>query len=593
MNPRTALPLLLLLCAAALTVSTMPAAEDPAEAAKLRSVIEREWQARLAENPLLATSVGVHDRNHLLPSMTPADLERRDGINRGFLAELDAIDTGRLGETDRINHAILRAQLADQIADYRLGDWQIPFNADSGFYTGFARLAFEVPLDKVRDYENYISRLRAWPRYVDEQIALMRVGLRRGMTQPRVILDGIEDVIAAHVVTDPEKSVFWGPFREFPTGVPEAERPRLEREGRAAILDGASKGYATLRDFMVREYVPGARTTLGASELPGGREYYAQQIRHFTTLEMSAEEIHAIGLREVARIRSEMEEIIREVGFKGSFADFLAFLRTDPRFYATTPEQLLKEAAWIAKRMDGKLPSLFKTIPRLPYTVEAVPADIAPKYTAGRYVAAPIGSTQPGRYWVNTFALDKRPLYALEALTLHEAVPGHHFQSALNQELGELPPFRRYSYISAFGEGWGLYSEWLGIEAGFYTDPYSRFGRLTYEMWRACRLVVDTGVHSMGWSREKMLDFLGSNTALSLHEVRTETDRYISWPGQALAYKLGELKIRELRRRAEEALGTRFNVREFHDAVLRNGSIPLDVLDEMITRWIQAEHDHR
>jgi uncharacterized protein (DUF885 family) len=518
--------------------------------------------------------------------MKPEDLERRAGIAEGFLAELDAIDAAALGETDRINHAILRSQVADRLADYRLGDWQIPFNADSGFYTGFARLPYEVPLNGVRDYESYIVRLRAWPRYVDEQIALMRTGLKRGMTQPRAILDGIEDVIAAHAVSDPERSVFWTPFRSFPTGVPDADRPRLAREGRAAILEAVAPGYAALRDFMVKEYLPGARTTLGASDLPDGRAYYAQQIRHFTTLDLSAEEIHAIGLREVARIRSEMEAVIRETGFEGSFADFLTFLRTDPRFYATTPEQLLKEAAWIAKRMDGKLPSLFKTIPRLPYTVEPVPDDIAPKYTAGRYVDAPIGSTQPGRYWVNTYALDKRPLYALEALTLHEAVPGHHFQVALNQELGDLPPFRRYSYISAFGEGWGLYSEHLGIEAGFYTDPYSRFGRLTYEMWRACRLVGDTGVHAMGWSRERMLEYLGSNTALSLHEVRTETDRYISWPGQALAYKLGELKIKELRRRAEEALGSRFDVREFHDAVLRNGSIPLDVLDQVINRWI-------
>ncbi len=290
----------------------------------------------------------------------------------------------------------------------------------------------------------------------------------------------------------------------------------------------------------------------------------------------------------MARIRGEMDAVIAKVGFEGSFAEFLDFLRTDPRFYAKTPEELLKEAAYIAKRMDGKLPALFKTMPRLPYTVEPVPDYLAPKYTAGRYVGPPLGSPEPGRYWVNTYNLPTRPLYNLEALSLHEAVPGHHFQIALNRELEDLPEFRRFSYISAFGEGWGLYSEWLGLEAGFYTDPYSDFGRLTYEMWRACRLVVDTGVHAFGWSRERVREYLAANTALPLHEVATVTDRYISWPAQALAYKLGELEIRRLRRRAEAELGAAFDVREFHDAVLLDGSVPLPVLAESIERYIAA-----
>ncbi len=338
---------------------------------------------------------------------------------------------------------------------------------------------------------------------------------------------------------------------------------------------------------MTGEYIPGARESLGASELPDGRDYYARRIRHFTTLDLTAAEIHATGLKEVARIRGEMEEIIEQVGFEGSFSEFLDFLRTDPRFYARSAEELLKEAAWIAKRMDGKLPELFGRFPRLPYTVEPVPDHIAPKYTTGRYVSAPIGSTRPGAYWVNTHDLNTRPLYTLEALTLHEAVPGHHFQIALNQELEGLPNFRRFSYLSAFGEGWGLYSEYLGLEAGFYTDPYSNFGRLTYEMWRACRLLVDPGAHAMGWTREQMLDFLPSNTALSLHNVRTETDRYISWPGQALAYKIGQLKILELRHRAEMALGGHFDVREFHDTVLKSGSIPLNVLEQQVDGYIE------
>lgn len=557
-----------------------------AESERLHDLFDREWQARLRENPLFATSVGVHDYNHLLPSMRLEDLERRDGLWRGFLAELESIDVDGLTREDRINIRIFKDQVENRLAGYRFGAYQIPLNADSGFHSAFARLPREAPLNTVGDYEDYIHRMEAFPRYVGEQIALMRMGLERGMSLPRVVLDGIEVTMKTHLVEDPTRSLFYAPFESFPVGVPENQRDRLRESGKRAILHGVVPGYRSLLEFMVGEYIPNARTTLGASELPDGREYYAQRIRHFTTLELSADEIHRIGLREVVRIQAEMTGIIKKVGFDGSFAEFLEFLRTDPRFYAATPEALLKEAAWIAKRMDGKLPALFKTLPRLPYTVEPVPDHLAPKYTAGRYVDAPFGSTQPGRYWVNTYALDTRPLYNLEALTLHEAVPGHHFQIALNQEIENIPEFRRHSYLSAFGEGWGLYSEWLGLEAGFYTDPYSDFGRLTYEMWRACRLVVDTGVHAMGWSRERMLEYLEARTALSHHEIRTEVDRYISWPAQALAYKIGQLKILELRRRAEAALGGRFDVREFHDAVLRNGSVPLTVLEAEIDRFI-------
>jgi uncharacterized protein (DUF885 family) len=405
------------------------------------------------------------------------------------------------------------------------------------------------------------------------------------MTVSRATLAGYDRTIAAHVVTDPAASVFWKPFEKFPSTVPAAEHERLRRDGRAAVLNAIS-GYREFLEFFQKEYYPGARASLAAIELPNGRAYYAAKIREFTTLDLTPEEIHKIGLSEVERISREMNEVMKGVGFQGDFAAFLEFLRTDPRFYAKTPEELLARASLIAKRADGKLPSLFKTLPRLPYTVEPVPADLAPKYTAGRYVNASEGSTQPGIYWVNTYKLDSRPLYNLPSLTLHEAVPGHHLQIALSRELSNLPNFRRYSYISAFGEGWGLYSEWLGVEAGFYTDPYENFGRLTYEMWRACRLVVDTGIHAMGWTRARAIDYMASRTALPRHEVETEIDRYISWPGQALAYKLGELKIKEVRRRAETALGTRFNVREFHDVVLGSGSVPLKVLEENVDRWI-------
>ncbi|HVF60042.1 MAG TPA: DUF885 domain-containing protein [Thermoanaerobaculia bacterium] len=573
-----------LLC---LAFAAAPLAAQTSDAAsRLHDLFRREWELRLREEPLLATSVDRHEYDDRLPSVALEDLARYVDATLAFLAELDAIDRAFLPTADRTHADIFRRQLEDRVADYRLGDWQVPFNADSGFHTGFAQLPSQVPLGTVRDYENYIARLRAWPAHVGQQIANLRAGLQRGMTVPRVVLDGYEGTIAAHVVEDPAKSVFHRPFERFPATFPEAERERLRAAGRAAILEGVVPGYRAFLAFFRDEYLPGARTTIGASELPEGRAYYAHQVRRFTTLEMTPEEIHRLGLAEVARIRGEMDAVMKKVGFSGDFPAFLKHLRTDPRFYAKSPEELLSRAAWIAKRMDGKLPALFGTLPRLPYTVEPVPDHLAPKYTSGRYVEAPQGGTQPGIYWVNTYKLESRPLYNLEALTLHEAVPGHHLQISRAQELSGLPDFRRFTYLSVFGEGWGLYSEWLGIEAGFYTDPYSEFGRLTYEMWRACRLVVDTGLHAMGWGRQQAMDYLASHTALPLHEVETETDRYISWPGQALAYKIGELKIKELRRRAEQALGERFDVRAFHDAVIGEGSVPLGVLEANVDRFI-------
>lgn len=561
------------------------------DAAHLHALFDREWEMRLRDDPLLATEVGRHEYDARLPEVAYADLDRRHRERQALLAELTggAIDLSRLGVADVVNAQIWRAQLEDRIAEFELGTYQMPFNADSGFHTGFAMLPDRMPFANRRDYENYLGRLHAWPRYVGQQIELMRMGIRRGFTVPRATLTGYERTISAHVVDEPAKSVFYKPFERFPAAMPEAERQVLREQARAAILDGAVAGYRLLLDFYRAEYLPHARATIGASELPDGRAYYAHQIRHFTTLDLSPEEIHRIGLAEVERIAGEMQAVIRQVGFKGDFAAFVRFLRTDPRFYPKTGEELLKDAAWIAKRIDGKLPSEFKTLPRLPYTVQPVPDHLAPKYTSGRYVQSPAGSTRPGIYWVNTYQPETRPLYDLEALTLHEAVPGHHLQIALSQELADLPDFRRYSYLSAFGEGWGLYAEWLGLEMGFYTDPYSNFGRLTYEMWRACRLVVDTGIHVQGWTRQQAIDYLAAHTALPLHEIETETDRYISWPGQALAYKLGELKIKELRRRAEAALGASFDVRRFHDVVLGSGAVPLAVLDQNVDRFIATQ----
>jgi uncharacterized protein (DUF885 family) len=553
-----------------------------------RALADEYWEFRLREDPLVATSAGDHRYNDRLPSVTLEDMARRADTSRELLARLRLIDPAPLASQDRVTYSMLERELVLAIEGFELKRHLLPLTVDDGFHIAFAFLPSIMPLHTTRDYEHYIARLRAFPLYAEQHIALLREGVRTNYTLPRVVLEGYDLTIASHVVDDVSRSVFWKPFAQFPVTVPESDRARLSQSGREAIASGVVAGYRAFLDFMTREYMPGARTSIGASAMPNGEAYYQHTIRDFTTLDLSPDSIHQIGLSEVARIRKEMDEIITDLGFQGSFADFLTFLRTDPRFYAKTPEELLQRAAWIAKRMDGALPSLFGRLPRLPYTVAPVPEHIAPKYTGGRYVSATPGGTEPGYYWVNTYALDSRPLYTQEALTLHEAVPGHHLQIALAQELEGLPAFRVHGYLSAFGEGWGLYSERLGLEAGFYNDPYNDFGRLTYEMWRACRLVVDTGIHARGWTREQALEFMASNTALALHEVRTETDRYISWPGQALAYKLGELKIRELRARAEASLGHRFDVRAFHDVVLGSGSIPLTVLEQQVLEWIQA-----
>lgn len=583
-----ALPWTVLAFAAATLAPARPAATPADAAARLRALLDEAWEDELRADPLLATSTGDHRYDDRLPSVARDELERQAGLARARLERMRAIDRGALAGADRVSYDMYARQLAETLAWHEHRAWRIPITADSGFHTGFAQLPREVPLATVRDYENYIARLRAYPEYVRQHVALMREGLRTGFTLPRVVLDGYDVTVSTHVVEAPEQSVFWAPFAAFPRGVPEGERERLRAAGREAVMQGAVAGYRELLDFMTREYVPGARATTAAADMPGGRAYYAHLVRAFTTLPLTPEQVHETGLREVERIGGEMRQVMRRTGFAGDLPAFLEMLRTDKRFFATTPEQLLKDASRIAKRMDGKLPSLFGRLPRLPYGVEPVPDDLAPKYTGGRYVPAPVGGTRAGTYWVNTYALDSRPLWALEALTLHEAVPGHHLQIALQQELTGLPRFRTVSRVDAFVEGWALYAERLGLEAGFYQDPYSDFGRLTYEMWRACRLVVDTGLHALGWTREQAVDYMAAHTALSRHEIRTEVDRYISWPGQALAYKTGELKIRELRARAERELGPRFDVRAFHDAVLRNGAVPLDILEEQVDQYIAA-----
>jgi len=575
-----------LLLAAGLAVPAPSGADDPEAARRFAALVDREWAWRLAEFPTLATAVGVHDYDDRLEDASLAAYERRDAETAAFVAELEAIDRAALAEGDRVDYDIFRRQLVERRDAFRFGDHLLPLNADSGFHTSFALLHRSCPFATPRDYENYLARLEAFPQWLDRHVERMREGVRRGLTIPRATLAGIETTIEPLASGAAEEHAVFEPFGRFPATFAPETKSSLAARAREVVATRVIPAYARFLDFMTREYVPAARATLAATALPDGEAYYRFLVRSFTTLDLDAEAIHELGLAEMARLRSEMEQTMRASGFAGSFEEFLAFLRSDPRFYAKSADELIKEASWIAKRADAALPRLFGRLPRQPYGVMPVPAALAPKYTSGRYAGSPRESTEPGWYWVNTWALDKRPLYNLEALTLHEAVPGHHLQGALAEEAEEVRPFRRYDYISAYGEGWGLYSEYLGNEMGFYADPYSRFGYLGYQAWRASRLVIDTGLHAFGWSRERAIEYLAANTSLPLHEAATEVDRYISWPGQALSYYLGYLKIRELRERAEAALGERFDVRAFHDEVLRRGSVPLPVLESAIDEWL-------
>ena len=573
--------------AAAFVVATClaPAALAKDSSMELARLFDDERAFSWREDPLAATGEGVHDYDDRLPSVTPAAHERRVAADRGFLRRLHAIDRATLPAPEQVSYDLFDFMVAQRLALARHRDWRMPLTSDSGFFADVMLMHGLADLRSTADYERYVARLEDLPRYFDENVANMREGLRDGFTLPAEILPGISGIVAAAQSARPEDSPFFAPFAKFPPTVPESDRERLAAAGRAAVERSVLPAYARFQDFFEREYVPGARRSLGASELPGGRAYYADLVRYFTTLpDATPEQVHETGLAEVARIRAAMEAIVREVGFEGGFGEFLEFLRTDPQFYARTPEELLREAAWIAKEVDGGTPALFGRLPRTPFTVKPVPNALAPNYTAGRYNPGAMGAA--GEYWVNTYALDKRPLYALPVLTLHEAVPGHHLQGALARELTGVPRFRLNFYPHAFGEGWALYAEKLGEELGVYHTPYQRFGRLTYEMWRACRLVVDTGLHWKGWTRRQALDYLAANTALSTHEIRTEVDRYVSWPGQALAYKVGELKILELRRRAEASLGPRFDIRAFHDALLENGGVTLPVLERRVEEFI-------
>lgn len=504
-----------------------------------------------------------------------------------LLVKLSYIDVKKLDENDNISFELLSFVLEDIVAYYDFERFLNPLLSDSGFHSS---LVYNVrPMYNYKQIKNYLNKLNSIPQYVDQYLPLLRKGLKKGVSQPLIIFDGYESTYNDHITKDFELNYFYSPFKTLPNGLSQTQKDSVLIEAKKAIEKSVVPQFIRIKDFFEEEYYPNTRTTVGVSETPNGAEFYQNRINYYTTSTLySADEIHQIGLKEVARIKEEMIKIIQDLNFKGSFKEFFKFLRTDDQFYAKTPKELLMYARDISKRADEQLPRFFKTLPRKPYGVAPVPDAIAPKYTGGRYVGTSKNSTDPGYYWVNTYDLKSRTLYTIPALTVHEAVPGHHLQSALNNELGDsIPQFRRNLYLSAYGEGWGLYSEFLADEMGIYTTPYEQFGKFTYEMWRACRLVIDTGIHAKGWSREEAVDYMSNNTALSLHEVNTEIDRYISWPGQALSYKIGELKIRELRNKAKLELKEKFDIREFHERILEYGTVTLSTLERRINNYIE------
>ena len=569
----------------ALSLAGAPAALAKASTAdqQFQSIYEKEWKWRVESLGNVDEDSDNSAGNDHLPDVSAAAQAERLKIWTDVLQQLDTIDPAQLSPDNRINLAVYRPQVENLAAEVRLRGYEMPFNSDSSFWSDLGFMARQQ-MHSVGDYDAYIARLNDVPRYFDQQIDNMRAGLVRGFSVPRAVLDGRDVSIAAMAgLKDPTTANFYEPFKQLPAQIQAAEQQRLRAAAATAIGQRMVPAYAKLLKFFREEYVPQARTTLAAEVMPDGQAYYRQQIREYTTLDLDPQQIHRIGLDEVARIQAEMDAIIRQVGFKAPpgekvFPAFLHFLRTDPQFYATTPQALLDRAAWISKRVDGQVGKLIGTLPRGRFTIIPVPADIAPFWTSGRGGA--------DTYWLNTYNLPARPLYNLPALTLHESSPGHSLQGALAKEQAQQPDFRRRNYISAYGEGWGLYSEKLGKEMGIYETPYEDFGRLTYEMWRACRLVIDTGLHHQGWTRDRALAYLRDRTALSEHEVTTEVDRYISWPGQALSYKLGELAIVRLRAQAERELGDRFDIKAFHDAVLSQGSVPLPVLEQQIQAFI-------
>lgn len=567
--------------------SAQAAEPDRAAAARaLHALFDEAWERDLREDPTLASALGDHRYDHLWPDVSREAIERRHREDGEILARLQRIDRSLLSSEDQLSYDLFAQRYRNRIALHPFRPEVYEQRARDGVHT-LAELAEVLPFAAVRDFENWIARLRSLDRFLEQQIALLETGIREKRTQPRVIMERVVPVLDEIAAGPAEKSPFYAPFTRMPESIPEAERTRLAAEGKAAVEQVVLPAYRRFTKFFREKLLPATRESVGIWDTPDGEAYYRELVSIYTTTRLTPDEIHEIGLKEVARIRAEMDAVMRETGFTGTFAEFLEFLRTDPRFYFETPEELFREYVVTAKRIEPELVKLFGRLPRTPYGVRPIPMTSAPNTTTAYYMPPAADGTRAGFYYVNLYRPEVRPKYEIEVLTVHEAVPGHHLQIALAQEQKGLPLFRRNARFTAFVEGWGLYAESLGPELGLYRDPYSKFGQLTYDMWRAVRLVVDTGMHHKRWTREQAIEYFKANAAKTEADIVNEIDRYIAWPGQALAYKIGQLEILKLRREAQQALGSRFDIRDFHDVVLANGALPLDVLERIVREWVE------
>lgn len=579
--------------AVACTSQSAPRASDT-----FRAQLDEDWKYWMTQYPEVATSLGYPGQNGRWTDYSQPAIDARDAYLTRSAGRLSAIDRAQLAADDKLHYALYRdlVDTAVQGLDFRYDAIPIrgvaplillmPMNQMAGVQQSIPGTIALMPSATREDYENIVSRLEQVGPLVDQTIALMEKGLAAGLTPPRITFRDVPAQVTAQVVPDPLQSPLLAAFKDWPAAVSAADREALTSRAAAAYTKAVVPAFTRLHDFLVSRYLPGCRDTIGAGALPNGAAMYAYNVKWHTTTDRTPQQIHEIGLAEVKRLRGEMDRVIAASGFKGTFADFVTFLRTSPRFYFTDAASLLTAYRDVAKRADPELAHLFGRLPQNPYGVRAVPDAVAPSQTTAYYEAGSLAAARPGFMFANTYKLDARPTWEMEALTLHEAVPGHHLQISLAQELQGLPEFRKNSSYTAYVEGWGLYAESLGEEMDFYTDPYSKFGQLTYEMWRAVRLVVDTGLHSMGWTRDQAIEFFKANAAKTELDIIVEVDRYIVWPGQALGYKIGQLKIRELRTAAEQQLGSRFDVRQFHDIVLGQGALPLDVLEREVKAWI-------
>lgn len=577
-----------LLLAALTLAAVLPAhAQTSAQNSTLHKLFADEWERGLRESPENASYNGDPRFNDRWTDFSLAAIAARQEEDRAALEKLHAIDRKTLSAADQLDYDTFEWNLQRSIERQKFHEYQQPISHQGGPQTADG-IAEVLPFATVKDYQDWLKRLQALPKSLDQVVALMQEGVKAGNLPPRVLMQRVPAQIAGQVVDDPAKSAFYKPFLKFPDSIAQADRDKLQAEAKRVIASDVVPAYRKLQTYFNEEYLPKTRESIAATDLPDGKAYYDFLARYYTTTDLTAEQIHAIGLKEVARIRAEMEKVKAQAGFKGTLAEFFAYLRSDPKFFHKTPDELLTAYRALSKRIDPELVKVFKTIPRLPYGVRPIPDNIAPDTTTAYYQPGASDGTRPGYYYVNLYKPEVRPTWEMVPLSLHEAVPGHHFQFARGLEIPDAPMFRRTAYFVAYGEGWGLYAEQLGFEMGLYDDPYDHFGQLVYEMWRAVRLVVDTGMHAKGWSRERAIAYFKDNAAKTDQDIVNEIDRYIGTPGQALAYKIGQMKISELRAKAKRELGPKFDLREYNDAVLETGSVPLEALEKHIDAWISA-----